>query len=165
MKKASVIGILFVLTVGSLLHFAYEWSGGTALIGVFGAVNESIWEHLKLIFWPMVFYGVIEWFWYGSQLPAFLPVRTLSIWGGMAAITVLYYTYSGVMGQHYLWADLLIYLLAVAGAYLLSLPYLKKKSAASPLAQGFSLAVLFLCAAAFVHFTFDPPSIAFFQQP
>ena len=165
MKKASLIGIVSVLSVGSLLHFVYEWSGRMPIVGAFGAVNESIWEHLKLIFWPMLVYGIVEWFWYGKRLDAFWPVRTLSILGAMAAITVLYYTYSGILGQHYFWADIVIYLLAVVGAYLLSLHFLKRKATPSPLAQGLSIAVLFLCAVAFVHFTFSPPSIGLFAQP
>jgi hypothetical protein len=42
-----LVGIVFIIIIGSLLHFTFELSGHQA-IGVFSAVNESVWEHLKL---------------------------------------------------------------------------------------------------------------------
>ena len=51
--KFEVFSIIFVFILGTLLHFAFEWSNQNALIGTFSAVNESTWEHLKLLFFPM----------------------------------------------------------------------------------------------------------------
>lgn len=58
LKLATVIGIIFVLITGSLAHFVYEWSGNNALAGLFTPVNESVWEHMKLVFFPMLLYSV-----------------------------------------------------------------------------------------------------------
>lgn len=46
-------GFLFTGALGVLLHFLYEWSGGNTLAAAFSAVNESTWEHMKLLFFPM----------------------------------------------------------------------------------------------------------------
>ena len=54
MKKRLLLwetaGFLFTAAVGALLHFSYDWSGGTVLAAAFSAVNESTWEHMKLLF-------------------------------------------------------------------------------------------------------------------
>jgi len=44
-----VAGPLFVSLVGSGLHFAYHASGCNAFVALFAAVNESLYEHLKLL--------------------------------------------------------------------------------------------------------------------
>lgn len=49
------------------------------MVALFGSVNESTWEHLKLLFWAVTVYAVIEYFVYGKTLPDFLPVKVSSI--------------------------------------------------------------------------------------
>lgn len=61
-KKWKMISILFSLVVGTLLHFTYQWSGENAFVGLFSAVNESTWEHLKLAFFPMLFMAIVGYF-------------------------------------------------------------------------------------------------------
>ena len=55
-------GILFIVILGSSLHFTFELAGGWRPLGIISAVNESVWEHLKLTFWPATFWTVIEYF-------------------------------------------------------------------------------------------------------
>ena len=43
-----IIGTFFIIIAGSLLHFVYEWTGYSDIMGLFTPVNESVWEHLKL---------------------------------------------------------------------------------------------------------------------
>ena len=45
-------GALFTAAMGTLLHFVYDWSGGWGAAAAFSAVNESTWEHMKLLFFP-----------------------------------------------------------------------------------------------------------------
>ena len=51
------IPILFI--IGSLMHFVYEWSGESIIVGIFAPTNESIWEHLKMTFWPMLIWWIV----------------------------------------------------------------------------------------------------------
>lgn len=46
----------------SILHFTYEWSGNSKIVGYFSPVNESLWEHLKLGYFSLTFFILIE-FW------------------------------------------------------------------------------------------------------
>ena len=54
--------ILAVILLGSLSHFLYEFSGGAAIFALFCPINESVWEHLKLLFFPFLFITVIQWY-------------------------------------------------------------------------------------------------------
>ena len=54
-----LIGFAFTGAVGTLLHFVYEWTGGNPLIAAFCAVNESTWEHMKLLAVPWLVWTVV----------------------------------------------------------------------------------------------------------
>lgn len=58
-KNYQIFSILFVFLLGTLLHFTYELSGNNLFIATFSAVNESVWEHLKLIFFPSLLTVII----------------------------------------------------------------------------------------------------------
>ena len=59
LKKYTIIGsTFFVLITGTLSHFIYEWSGNNFIVGFFFPVNESTWEHMKLVFFPMFLFSI-----------------------------------------------------------------------------------------------------------
>lgn len=168
MKKIRILtitGAVFTLIAGTLMHFIYEWVGGAAAI--VGAVNESTWEHLKLVFWPMLLFTIFEYFVYGKKAKGFLPIKTVSILVGMALIIVLFYTYSGIVGKNLLPADISVFVIAVLTAYLLSYRLLTtpKPWSQSRWAVVVSLMILVLLITCFVVFTYYPPSIGLFLDP
>ena len=55
-KSYVVIGFFVVGILGTLFHFVYDWSGQMWFVGLFVPVNESTWEHMKLLFVPMLIY-------------------------------------------------------------------------------------------------------------
>ncbi len=55
-----VLGLIFVLAAGNLLHFVYDWSGQSPVVGVLASVNESTWEHMKLLTTPWVLWSIVE---------------------------------------------------------------------------------------------------------
>ena len=58
--KKNVIAFFIIGILGTLSHFIYEWTGENLIAGYFFNVNESTWEHLKLLFFPTVTYSVFE---------------------------------------------------------------------------------------------------------
>lgn len=162
MKKAQALGIVFTLVIGTLLHFMYEWTGESLIAAAFSAVNESLWEHLKLLVVPMLLFGIIEYFYYGKALDNFVTVRFLSILLGMAIIIFGFYTYSGAWGQNLLLVDILLFVLAVLLAYFFSFIALQKHRFDSPAAKWASIIGIFTLIALFVWFTFSPPHIPLF---
>lgn len=158
-------GFLFVGALGTLLHFAYEWSGGSALAAAFSAVNESTWEHMKLLFFPMFFFSVVQVCAMGKNYPNFLAARAVSMLTGLALIPVLFYTYTGILGFHMMWADIAVFFLADLGAFLTDYRLLRRGRMSSPWAQVAGLAVLWLLAFCFVWCTFRPVQLALWRDP
>lgn len=167
-KKWHMAGVFFTLILGSLSHFFYSWFGESPLAAPFFPVNESTWEHLKLLVSPMFLFSAAEYFVYGKKTPGFLPVRVLSLFSGMIVIVAAFYTYTAMTGQHWLWADIGVFVLAVVLAYLLSYLLLLKKPgvfAQTPIisiSAGILMALLLVC---FIVFTAEPPHIFLFCDP
>ena len=158
-------GFLFTSAVGSLLHFVYEWSGGSLAAAVVSAVNESTWEHMKMLFVPMFLFSVVQVCVLGRNYPNFLAVRAVSILTGLALIPVLYYTYTGVWGQMRDWANIAVFFLAALGAFLLDFYLLRRNRLSAPWQQVLGLIVLWALAFCFVWCTFRPPHIALWRDP
>ena len=116
-SKLNLFRFIFISILGVLLHFTYEWSGDNPAVGLFSAVNESTWEHLKLIFFPMLLLTLTESLWSHIQekpLPEnFLPARTIGILSGTAFIVVVFYTLNGVLGRNYEILNIALYLAGV----------------------------------------------------
>ncbi len=156
-------GFLFVVVFGSLLHFVYRWSGSNRIVGMISPVNESTWEHLKLLFVPMFLFSIVEYFVVGKTAPNYIPAKSLGILFGMLAIVALFYTYTGMIGEHYLWADILTFVVGVAVAYLYSWKVINRYPTRSDLGwSGFLSVIILIC---FLVFTFFPPKIPLFFDP
>lgn len=53
-------GIPFLILVGCIIHFVFDWTNRLPIIGIFSPVNESVWEHLKLGFWSLMLFSLAE---------------------------------------------------------------------------------------------------------
>nr|WP_143259611.1 DUF6512 family protein [Anaerofilum sp. An201] len=164
-RSAAVAGTLFTLTAGTLLHFVYEWLGPQG--AVIGAVNESTWEHLKLVFWPMLFFSLAEYAVYGRRLRAFWTSRAAGVLAGMAAVVVLFYTYTGVVGRNFVPVDIGIFAVAVLLAWWTAWRMLRRPCAWQRRRWAVWAAVVVLAAltVCFAVFTYWPPHIALFLDP
>lgn len=158
-------GFLFTALAGVLLHFTYEWSGESPLTAAFSAVNESTWEHMKLLFAPLFLFSVAQVCFLGRDYPNFLWVRAVSALAGLLLIPVLFYTYTGILGRHFTWVDIAIFFLADAAVFLLDSRLLRRGRYGALWRQVFGLAVLWGLAFCFVWCTFRPPRIPLWQDP
>ena len=158
-------GFLLTAALGTLLHFTYDWSGEWVVTAAFSAVNESTWEHMKLLFFPMFLCSVVQVCVMGRSYPNFLAVRALSIVLGLLLIPTLFYTYSGALGFSVMWVDIAIFYLAVLGAFLLDIRLLENGRCSSGWQQVLGLLVLWGLAFLFVYFTFRPPELALWRDP
>lgn len=147
---------------GSLLHFLYERSH-SIWAAPFASVNESTWEHMKLLFWPMLFFALLE----RCFLPkddSFFAIKFRGALLGLGLIPLLFYLYNGVIGPSPDWCNVTIFLLAAAAAYLYETRLLLLGRPLRPRA-GVALAALLAVGALFVVFTFTAPPLALFQDP
>jgi len=159
-----IAGFLFTSVLGTFLHFLFELTGGSVFAALFSAVNESIWEHMKLIFYPMVLFALIEYRAWGKEVPDFWCTKLCGILLGLALIPLIYYVYTGILGVNADWFNVTIFFIAAAAAY-----YLETKMFMSGFScrLGGKIAVAALCLIAliFTQLTFFPPRIPFFQDP
>jgi hypothetical protein len=119
-RLVAAAGVVIVVA-GVLLHFVYGWSGRNALIGLVSPVNESVWEHTKLLVIPVVAVGAAEVILLRDLRRVAWAVLTESLLGALAIIAV-FYTYTGALGTGpVLWADITSFVLVVAGGQWLHL--------------------------------------------
>ena len=158
------IGILFTLILGTFSHFFYEWSQKNPFIALFSPVNESVWEHLKLLFFPVLLYTLFEIIVLFKTSNGFLTSRILAVIVGMFFTVSSFFTYTGIAGRHFLPLDILIFILSVLITFFLS-RYLEVhfRSLAFPLLANYALILLLVIL--FFSFTFHPPVLPLFQEP
>ena len=148
---------------GTLLHFLYEWLDGAIWIAPFAGVNESTWEHMKLLFWPMLLFALIERFFFRKR-EDFWCVKARGILLGLILIPVIFYTYNGVLGKSPDWINIAIFFLSAAIAYIYEARLLQGERAACK-SQKTAVAFLALFALCFIVFTFAAPKLPLFQDP
>ena len=148
---------------GTLLHFLYDLLGGAKWIAPFSGVNESTWEHMKLLFWPMFIYAIVQSFFFRDR-EDFWCVKLRGILLGLALIPIIFYTYNGAIGKSPDWINIAIFFISAAAAYIYETRLFnsrKVKCKSSKLA----FAVLCVIALLFAVFTFRTPEIGIFLDP
>ncbi|MGM0366500.1 MAG: DUF6512 family protein [Actinomycetota bacterium] len=159
-----ISGVLFIFLFGALFHFIYELSGDAGWAAVVGAVNESTWEHIKIGFWPALIFAAIEFFVFGRRIRAFLFAKAVSFLAIMGLIIVLFYGYKYILGQHYLFLDILVFFIAILVAQIVSyrLMVMQKYNLWIRVA-GITLIILQI--AAYSLFSYFPPHMELFRDP
>jgi hypothetical protein len=167
MKKSiglwSLVGFAVVSLGGTLLHFLYEWLGEAVWIAPFSGVNESTWEHMKLLFVPCFIFAIVQSFFFRDRKD-FWCVKLRGILLGLITIPVLFYTYNGVVGKSPDWINIAIFFIAAALVFVCETKLFKSESirCAHPRA---ALTALVIIALLFVLFTFRTPELGIFKDP
>lgn len=162
-QRWEVLGLFFAIGAGNLLHFVYEWSGEHVIAALFSGVNESTWEHMKLLAVPWTVWTAVE-------LAAgcggvLLGPRTAGLLAGLAAIPVLYYTYTGALGVNFSLVNITIFQIAVLLAFGVSFSLRGRRRLSGRLWQVLAGAVLVGVTALFIWWTFAPPQLPLFVDP
>ena len=157
-----LMGFAIASLLGTVLHFLYVWLGEAVWIAPFSGVNESTWEHMKLLFWPMLLYAVVESFFFRLRAD-FWCVKARGILTGIILIPVLFYTYNGVIGTSPDFVNIAIFFVSVALSYVYETKQFKKGTA--PCNKNAAIGTLLIIATLFAIFTFFPPSLEIFVSP
>ena len=158
-----ILGAIFIILLGSLLHFAFELSGKLAFVGAFSAVNESVWEHMKLAFWPSFFWLLVEYFPLKNLSKNFFTAKTAGTYLMVILIPMLFYSYTSITGKSIFAIDITIFIVAVIFGQILSYSLLTKKQILIQMSI-IALAFLIALAIAFTVFTYYPPNLQIFQD-
>ncbi len=97
LRKWHVIGFFWIVIVGSLLHFTYEWSGKMPIVGYFSAVNESLWEHLKLGYFSLTFFMLIDYWVLRNKTTGYFAAKAAGIVSMNLLIVLVNFIYETVV--------------------------------------------------------------------
>lgn len=148
---------------GTLLHFLYDWTNQSILIAPFSGVNESTWEHMKLLFFPLFIFALIQRRFF-NEYENFWCVKLAGIATGLILIPVLFYTCNGAFGKSPDWLNIAIFFISAAVAFLLETRLFKKDSLQCK-RPWLAFGIICLIGVLFVVFTFATPQIPLFQDP
>lgn len=155
-------GFAVVSLCGTLLHFWYDISG-SMLVAAFSGVNESTWEHMKLLFWPMLAFSLIQRCFF-REVKHFWCAKLCGTLLGLALIPIIFYTYNGVIGRSPDWINIAIFFISAAVAYAYEAHLLRCASTCS-ISSRISLGILLGIGVLFIIFTYITPQIGIFRDP
>lgn len=161
--RYEVIGFIFVSIIGTVNHFLFELLGNSVIVGLFCPVNESVWEHQKLIFFPYIIWCVAEYFMLEKTNKLF-PAKLLGIIGGIMFTIAFYYSYIGISGKENMFFDILSFYIGVGISFTISYMIMKNFNKSNIYLSNISLLAIIILTAIFVIFTFAPPLIPLFKD-
>lgn len=161
-KQYSLFGSIFVIILGSIWHFIYEWSGNNFIAGLFFPVNESTWEHMKLLFFPMLLYSFYMKAKLKETYPCITSALSFGILIGTVSIPVLFYTYTGILGFHTTVLDISTFIVSVLIAFYVV--YILTLTCRFNSCQPFLTFCIIAFAICFFVFTYFPPNLGIFTQ-
>jgi hypothetical protein len=163
MARLEFYGALFIIALGSLLHFTYEAAGEAWWAGIFSAMSESVWEHLKLAFWPGLLWTLFLWLGPISRPNNFWSGRAASLVLAPLIIALGYYGYTAMLGGHLLVLDLALFVLAVACGQAAALG-IYKGAALGGGVEAAAIGLIVLMTIAFSTLSFIGPDLPLFED-
>lgn len=161
-KNYPILSIIFVCITGTLLHFTYEFFNENIFVAAFSAVNESVWEHLKLLFFPMSISTIVGYFYIGKNIHNFLCSRLLGIIASMLFIIIFFYTYTGIIGTNIAFIDIVSFFIAVILGERLAYKLMISDFECN---KKISIIILIFILICFIIFTYFTPNIGIFKDP
>ena len=157
------IGMIFIATIGTSLHFLYELSGHNKFVAIFAAVNESTWEHIKICMTPTIIWCLYDGYVFGTN-SNYLIGKSLSLLTIIILIPILFYTYTAFTKKSILWVDVICFYITVICSNLVFNYYINIEPL--PFIYTYlSSILLFIEIAAYIFLTFNPLKNFIFEDP
>lgn len=161
-RQYQIISVIFTFILGTLLHFTYKLSNENQIVAIFSSINESVWEHLKLLYFPMLLTIIIGYFYIGKETSNFLCSKTLGIIISIAFTIIFFYTYTGVLGKDIPAIDITSFFIATMLGEFIAYLLIVNKFKCNNIIAIITLISLFL---SFIIFTYFTPNIGLFKDP
>jgi hypothetical protein len=161
-RKRFILGCVTLISLGFVFHFLYEFLGKAKYIAVFFPVNESVWEHMKLLFLPVVIWVFIERFVINRKVRSLnYAIRAAALVICLLILPMTFYLCKSGFGAENVFVDIGIFILDCilfqAIVYLMEergILHFKSKT--------LGIAVICVISLLFILFTFLPPHIPLF---
>ncbi len=164
LKRYTAAGILFTAVLGTLTHFCYQWSGENPLLALVVPVSESTWEHMKMLFFPMLLWSLLESALLRKKYPDLFWADAAGILTGLLLIPAIFYTYSGILGRTWMIADILLFYVSILAGFLVRSRLARRRNRPG-ISRWILLGALLALLAAFFIFTWNPPAFGIFRIP
>ncbi len=163
-KILEIIGAPIIFLSATLLHFVYDFTGGSTLAILFGAVNESVWEHVKIFAVGYVFWSLVELLWVKPPFKKFVTAKTVSLYFLSLAIIVFFYGYNLFTKEPILWLDICSsFVFVILSQYISYRLITNENNIKDYFAVALMMLMLFFLM--FFSFTAFPPKIDLFRDP
>lgn len=163
--KNSIIAFIVIGALGALFHFIYGWTNENYVAGLIFPVNESTWEHLKLIFYPTLIFSAFEYFILKTNPKNYLTATAIGIFFGKLTTVTLFYLYSGVLGFSVDFLNIAIFYISVIVLIKSRNCIIKSDKFQGSTAKIISALYLVFCAILFAFWSNNPPTLGIFTPP
>ena len=161
------IHTMILSIIASFSHFAYNLSGRNLIVGLFNPVNESVWEHLKFMFFPFLLWWIVIYLVKNKKCE--IPVNTWIVSAAVSlvvaplSVVLLFYSYTGALGIKSVFIDILLVLVCYFFALSIASHFLKylEPNKLVAIVAVIAIAVMFIL---FFVFTFTPPQLPIFYD-
>jgi hypothetical protein len=121
----ALLGIVGVAVIATLWHFLFFLTGEFAVIGAIVPVNNSVWEHFKVILYPVLLFSLIEYRYIGYHANNYIIAKTVTIFLTLLLIGAVFYTYFYAVKEQIAAANIAIFIGALiigqlAGAWVMT---------------------------------------------
>ena len=166
MKKSNnILAFLIIGILGTLFHFVYEWTNKNYIAGFIFPINESTFEHLKLLFYPIIIYSIYEYIRLKNKPENYISAISACIFAGKLTIVTLFYLYSGVLGFNVDFLNITIFFIAVIISLIVKNYILKSEKFSSKTASIISALYIIISVLLFCAWSYNPPSLGIFIPP
>ncbi len=156
LRQWHIYGFFFTVIMGTVIHYGMVRPKKLSLLRAMCPINESMWENLKLLFFPAVLFSIIEYCVVGRYYLSFIPARACGIIFAMLFWVLLFYAFTPLLTRFYVSCGVFMFFASAASCFLLSWRLLEMLTVGGLFAK---LACLLLLAALgflLVRFSFHP---------
>lgn len=164
LMQSELIVILFSIILGTVMHFIYQLTGENKIIGSIVPVNESVWEHLKMVFFPMLIMAAVQYPFVKNIVNNYLEAKTIGIFTAMSFVVVTFFTYSGILGTNLLIIDVLIFLISMILGEYVAYKFIKRKNESDTKSKVLASIILVFFVFTFIIFTYCVPEVNLFRD-
>ena len=164
-KRWEIIGIIFIVAFGASLHFVFEWTNYWRPAALIAAVNESTWEHFKIAFWPSMIWAIIEYLFIRKNVNNFAVAKAAGLLIMPLVTAVLFYGYNAITRQHYLFLDVIIFIISAITGQIISMRLMSRDTIKTAWLRKLAVGMLIFMTIAFASLSYYPMENFIFAHP
>lgn len=154
--------IIATVVLGTIWHFVYQISGDNLAVGLVAPVNESVWEHLKIVFTPLLIVGIVQYIVNKKDRNSYWTGLLAGMVTAMLIVFFGFYLYSSLLGENLL-IDIGLYISSIIVAIYVA-AFVRSRLKTTKVVDGISIIIIVVVGLALVYLTIAPPKFAPFIE-